>query len=209
MYLGPVIGGGLIMLPSTWRATFWFLSAYGLCILFAVFFILPETYRVENLSENGIVIDDVSSSSSTSDEELGYYKKDEMAVSSEKQEPDSETPRSQSMNPVEPFFMLRHPFVLMASTISGVAFGAMYAVETIMPSLYQQHYGFVAWQTGWFMYTCFMREHYTYILCIQDWRFWVLDWATHWGRWSIVCHRIDYYYDHVDDEVVKNEWKID
>ncbi|KAJ8653106.1 hypothetical protein O0I10_011247 [Lichtheimia ornata] len=147
--VGPVIGGGLIMLPSTWRATFWFLSAYGLCILFAVFFVLPETYRVENPSENGIVIDDVSSSSSTSDEELGYYKRNEKAVSNEKQEPDPTTPKAHSMmNPLEPFFMLRHPFVLMASTISGVAFGAMYAVETIMPSLYQQHYDFVAWQTG-------------------------------------------------------------
>lgn len=137
------------MLPSTWRATFWFLSAYGLCILFSVFFILPETYRVEDPSENGIVIDDVSSSSSTSDEELGYYKKEKKDdCSSAKHQHDSVTPKVQLMNPLEPFFMLRHPFVLMASTISGVAFGAMYAVETIMPSLYQQHYDFVAWQTG-------------------------------------------------------------
>lgn len=150
------------MLPSTWRATFWFLSAYGLCILFAVFFVLPETYRVENPSENGIVIDDVSSSSSTSDEELGYYKRNEKAVSNEKQEPDPTTPKAHSMmNPLEPFFMLRHPFVLMASTISGVAFGAMYAVETIMPSLYQQHYDFVAWQTGWlFIHMLYVWEEY-------------------------------------------------
>ncbi|KAI7879066.1 MFS general substrate transporter [Lichtheimia hyalospora FSU 10163] len=146
--IGPVVGGGLIMLPSSWRATFWFLSAYGLCILLAVFVVLPETYRVEDPSENGIVIDDVSSTSTKSDEELGYCKKDEKAISDANRQVDSTTPKVHLMNPLEPFFMLRHPFVLMASTISGVAFGAMYAVETIMPSLYQQHFDFVAWQTG-------------------------------------------------------------
>ncbi|KAI8136916.1 major facilitator superfamily domain-containing protein [Fennellomyces sp. T-0311] len=150
--IGPVIGGGLIMTNATWRATFWFLFAYGIAIMALVFFYLPETYRDDtqfDLAPPAIEQDPTKSRNFSSiidgssvdpgttvfDIEAGTKAKLEII-------------KSKRMNPIEPFLMLRHPFIFLASLVSGISFGAMYAVETIMPTLYQTHYGFVAWQTG-------------------------------------------------------------
>ncbi|KAI9251788.1 major facilitator superfamily domain-containing protein [Phascolomyces articulosus] len=179
--IGPVVGGGLIMTKQTWRATFWFLFAYGITILILVFFALPETYRDNERFDKEVQeqslqkahddeekgkIEDIKEGDNK--EEKNYMQDDDVCsmdpgttvinVDQNDGEQNNtkdkiETVRSaransKRINPIEPFLMLRHPFVLLASMISGISFGAMYAIETIMPSLYQTHYNFVAWQTG-------------------------------------------------------------
>ncbi|KAG1149083.1 hypothetical protein G6F37_002929 [Rhizopus arrhizus] len=67
-----------------------------------------------------------------------------------KNAPETSGPKEakKSINPIAPFLLLRHPFILIASLASGIAFGSMFAVETITPDLYEAHYGFNSWKTG-------------------------------------------------------------
>ncbi|KAG0754395.1 hypothetical protein G6F57_013279 [Rhizopus arrhizus] len=67
-----------------------------------------------------------------------------------KNAPETSGPKEakKSINPIAPFLLLRHPFILIASLASGIAFGSMFAVETIIPDLYETHYGFTSWKTG-------------------------------------------------------------
>ncbi|KAI9488366.1 major facilitator superfamily domain-containing protein [Zychaea mexicana] len=145
--IGPVVGGGLIMTNQTWRATFWFLLAYGIVVLALVFFALPETYR-DNARFD---IDQFHENVGHEGEKQGPVKQQQHQEDREEKQEETTAlviAKSKRMNPIEPFLMLRHPFVFLASMICGISFGAMYGVETIMPTLYQTHYGFVAWQTG-------------------------------------------------------------
>ncbi|KAG2219778.1 hypothetical protein INT45_008869 [Circinella minor] len=59
-----------------------------------------------------------------------------------------EIKKKKTLNPIKPFLYLRHPHVLLASLVTAVAFGSMFAVETIIPDLFESNYGFVPWQTG-------------------------------------------------------------
>lgn len=146
IYVGPVLGGFLIMSALSWRATFWFCFAFGIAVVLYLFLVIPETYRVDEKFDNkqqqqpekdsdvssqtGSVPATVNNSESNSDEKVAVALK------------------KRRINPIKPFLMLRHPFVAMASLISGIAFGAMFAVETIIPDLLESHYGFNSWQTG-------------------------------------------------------------
>lgn len=142
------------MSKQSWRATFWFCFAFGMSVVLFNFFFLPETYRdnekfdriaaqrdkekeEKESSESGTVSITVDNHSEQCDPE-----KEEKAA------PIEQKPKKKQLNPIRAFFMLRHPFVLMSSLVSGVAFGAMFAVETIIPDLLESHYGFVSWQTG-------------------------------------------------------------
>lgn len=61
-------------------------------------------------------------------------------------ENDESSPKA--INPIEPFLLLRHSFVAMVSFVSGIAFSAMFVIETILPDLFEDTYGFSEWQTG-------------------------------------------------------------
>ena len=166
--IGPVVGGGLIMTSQTWRATFWFLFAYGAVILVFVFFALPETYRDIERFDNNITekmdIDDKDKNKDQEreqksqeeeiimEEEKRNIAEDDLCSSSvdpgttvinmEDQEEENgmeetntkskteliKSGEKKRINPIEPFLMLRHPFVFLASMISGISFGAMYAI---------------------------------------------------------------------------------
>ncbi|CAO3599341.1 unnamed protein product [Absidia cylindrospora] len=147
--LGPIIGGFLIMSKDGWRATFWFCVALGIFAAIVVWMFLPETYR----------------DNARFDLELPQTQKSDPMIKSEDQsKTDSDndsadratvvlaTPspviKKRRMNPFTPFLLLRHPFILLASLVGGVAFGSMFAVETIIPSLFEQKYNFNSWQTG-------------------------------------------------------------
>lgn len=52
------------------------------------------------------------------------------------------------MNPFASFLLLKHPFVFLGSFVGAVAFANMFAVETIIPQLYEKNYQFSSWQTG-------------------------------------------------------------
>ncbi|CEG66357.1 hypothetical protein RMATCC62417_02955 [Rhizopus microsporus] len=166
--LGPIIGGFLIMSDLSWRATFWFCFALGLFIFTLVFFVFPETYRDNAKFDQQLPTvhpnnKSVSSSASTAET---VEQPTESKVTVEENEPskfatestatvyqekpankDAAVPKK-SINPIAPFLLLRHPFVFLAAFASGVAFGTMFAIETITPDLYEVHYGFNSWQTG-------------------------------------------------------------
>ncbi|KAG2215341.1 hypothetical protein INT46_011711, partial [Mucor plumbeus] len=172
--LGPIIGGFLIMSALSWRATFWFCVAFALFIACNIFFFFPETYRDNAKWDMQLPTtkDEDNSSSITSrtleddnqPETKIVYEKNQIdsteqsniAVESKPTAPPPTTPpptttlqpQKRSSNPFAAFILLKHPFVLCSALVSGIAFGCMFAVETIIPDLYESHYGFNSWQTG-------------------------------------------------------------
>ncbi|KAI8330649.1 major facilitator superfamily domain-containing protein [Chlamydoabsidia padenii] len=118
--IGPIIGGVLIMSDEGWRTTFWFCLVMGGSIALILFFLLPEMYRAD------LTLPSLKTENPTEEEK-------------------KETPR---MNPLPPFLLLRHLFVLLASLGGGIAFGSVFAVETIIPPLYEEKYGFNSWKIG-------------------------------------------------------------
>ncbi|CEP14526.1 hypothetical protein [Parasitella parasitica] len=162
--LGPIIGGFLIMSDLSWRATFWFCVAFALFIACSLFFFFPETYRDNAKWDMQLPTtasgDDASASSASSttleDDQRPAQEEEAVAVPEKRQidsvEVSHATPAplqpKRRTNPFAAFLLLRHPFVLCAALVSGVAFGCMFAVETIIPDLYESHYGFNSWQTG-------------------------------------------------------------
>lgn len=162
--LGPIIGGVLIISKDGWRATFWFCLALGLFAALIVFLLLPETYRdnakfdlalphstpdlspnsknvpATSINEKSQLPDELPDESSSTVE----HEEDRVTIVSTSQPP---LPKAR-MNPLTPFFLLRHPFVFLTALVGGIAFGSMFAVETIIPSLYESKYNFNSWQTG-------------------------------------------------------------
>lgn len=149
------------MSPLSWRATFWFCFAFALSIFTYLFFFFPETYRVNEKFDLELPTtnNDKQSSSSLSsetidqpDEQINNGVKEcsnvEKVKTSQEEKVVPQVPLKRSMNPFAAFLMLRHPFIFFSSIISGIAFGCMFAVETIIPGLYETHYGFNAWMTG-------------------------------------------------------------
>ncbi|KAF7732041.1 hypothetical protein EC973_007146 [Apophysomyces ossiformis] len=130
--LGPILGGLLIMSQESWRATFWFCFAFGIFIFVIIFFFLPETYRDNDKFDTFLP-------TTTSGE-------DKHDVSTKEKQ--QEISKKKSFNPIAPFLLLRHPFILIASVVSGIFFGSMFAVETIIPVAYQDVYHFNSWQIG-------------------------------------------------------------
>lgn len=51
-------------------------------------------------------------------------------------------------NPFAPFALLRHPFIFIPSIPAGIFFGAMFAIEAILPQAFTDTYGLNWWQTG-------------------------------------------------------------
>jgi hypothetical protein len=150
------------MSPLSWRATFWFCFAFALFIMSILILFFPETYRIDakydlELPTSNTKSDTSSSASSATLDQLpnapeNQSKKTEVekSVTVEESANSDKTALAQKrrMNPIKPFLLLRHPFILLSAFISGIAFGCMFAVETIIPDLYETHYGFNSWQTG-------------------------------------------------------------
>jgi MFS family permease len=125
-------------------------------VMSLVFFFFPETYRINAKFDVELPTTaepknaDNASLSGTLDENAPaskYHDMVEKEDSAEEKSPVVEQ-KKRRMNPIASFYFLRHPFVLLSSLISGIAFGCMFAVETIIPSLYEEHYGFTSWKTG-------------------------------------------------------------
>lgn len=154
------------MSSLTWRATFWFCFAFGLFVFILLFFAFPETYRIGSKFDLELPIKQLAKKSYTSSAEtIGQSANggDESANKKENMESinifeeknkeqsfpnSSSSEKKKTMNPIAPFFLLKHPFILFAAVASGIAFGCMFAVETITPDLYEVNYGFNSWKTG-------------------------------------------------------------
>ncbi|KAI8078881.1 major facilitator superfamily domain-containing protein [Halteromyces radiatus] len=146
--LGPILGGVLIMSKEGWRATFWFCLALGLFASLMVFFFLPETYRDNARFDASLPIaektDQTQQGVTQTTEDASSIADDEDGITISNSTPIKKA----RMNPLSSFFLLRHPFIFLASLVGGICFGSMFAVETIIPSLFEQKYSFNSWQTG-------------------------------------------------------------
>lgn len=154
------------MSSLTWRATFWFCFAFGLFVFVLLFFAFPETYRINSKFDLVLPIAQLTKKAYTSsaetigqpadgDDEAANKKEtiESITISEEKNKEQSlpsssSSEKKKNMNPIAPFFLLKHPFILLAAVASGIAFGCMFAVETITPDLYEVNYGFNSWKTG-------------------------------------------------------------
>jgi MFS family permease len=56
------------------------------------------------------------------------------------------TPISKPFNPIQSLLFLRYNFVYFTALSTGVAFGVMFMLETILPELFQQTYNLNSWQ---------------------------------------------------------------
>ncbi|OZJ05165.1 hypothetical protein BZG36_02217 [Bifiguratus adelaidae] len=167
--LGPIIGGFLTS-GLGWRSTFWFCFALGAVLWLLMFFVMPETYRREEVwgpTAKGAILNgkskemDVEANRPASDEKTettaGLDEKAEEQKEAEDraeyQAPDGPTeelpdhattanPNKRGrLNPLASLYLLRHPFVLLSSLESGIAFGTMFTIETVIPGQYQSVYG--------------------------------------------------------------------
>ncbi|KAI9342730.1 major facilitator superfamily domain-containing protein [Pilaira anomala] len=127
---GPIFGGYLVERWG-WRSVFWLLFVFGCILLLLVVFTMEETYREEAVwgkESSKEQIEDV----------------DENPIShviDNKNETASTVVESKRMNPLASLALLRHPFVLIFSMATGFAFGGMFAIENMLPSLYTNVYG--------------------------------------------------------------------
>ncbi|CAO3632959.1 unnamed protein product [Cunninghamella echinulata] len=149
--LGPIIGGVLIMSKERWRATFWFCLAFGLIDdkFDKVLPISKHTTMEEKVNDHhhqpsmSVSMDDENTMVPIQQQNLPQEEENNKTIVS--------NPTKQKkfrMNPFASFLLLRHPFVFLASFVGAVAFASMFAVETIIPGLYEENYQFSSWQTG-------------------------------------------------------------
>ena len=122
---GPIFGGYLVERWG-WRSVFWLLFVFGCILLFLVFFAMEETYREESVWGKSC-LDPVEIEKSEG--------QDSTALSE-----DQTVVESKMMNPFASLALLRHPFVLVFSMATGFAFGGMFAIENMLPSLYTNVY---------------------------------------------------------------------
>ncbi|KAG2184231.1 hypothetical protein INT44_009246 [Umbelopsis vinacea] len=135
--VGPILGGFLSLSSQSWRATFWFSVAFGCFGFLVVFFFLPETYRDDakwdavsnNMDEKVEKVESVNNGDQADLEATTVQKR-------------------KSINIFAPVRALFHPFVFLAAFMTAVAFGGMFAVETIIPTIYTEKFGLNTWQTG-------------------------------------------------------------
>ncbi|KAJ8652838.1 hypothetical protein O0I10_011512 [Lichtheimia ornata] len=144
--LGPVIGGALTTTSLTWRASFWFCTAYAAMSFALVAFFLPETYRDSKL------FDDVGSiSTAINDVRL---QESEIGTQCSKEPSSIAAATTKSTKPslwkivAQPLFMLRYPHVLLASSIFAIALSCLLVVETLLPVLFSSHYDLSSWAIG-------------------------------------------------------------
>ncbi|GAN10838.1 MFS general substrate transporter [Mucor ambiguus] len=143
--VGPIVGGFLIMSALSWRATFWFCVAFAGVVAIGLFLFFPETFRDEyKWNDDKTVTAQPDELNQTAAKDLS---KEETTVDQNKIVIE-EDPSKRRQHPLAAFILLKHPFIMIASLVSGIAFGCMFAVETIIPDLYEEYYGFNSWQTG-------------------------------------------------------------
>lgn len=137
------------MSSITWRATFWFCFAFACCVLIFLIVVFPETYRVSEKFDTKLPRTSQDTNSENSSPTVRSEESNEK-IKSEHSDSDlkSNAPVKRRINPLGAFLLLRHPFIFIAALVSGIAFGCMFAVETIIPDLYEINYGFDSWKTG-------------------------------------------------------------
>ena len=104
-FAGPLFGpifGGFLVERWGWRSVFWLLFVIGCLLLLLVLFTMEETYRDKKVWNKNVVV------------ELESDKKSEITVVEMKM-----------VNPLASLGLLRHPFIFIGATATGLAFGGM------------------------------------------------------------------------------------
>ncbi|KAF9290321.1 hypothetical protein BGZ74_000537 [Mortierella antarctica] len=123
-FLGPVLGppiGGLLAEAFGWQSTFFFMAIVSAVVILELFFLLPETFRLEP-------VDPLSVLEAKGDGELVAPKK--------------------RFNPFQAVLLLRHPVIFLASLETGMIFALMFSIETIAPLLFGKFYNLTESETG-------------------------------------------------------------
>ncbi|KAI8089220.1 major facilitator superfamily domain-containing protein [Halteromyces radiatus] len=119
---GPLVGGFLVERWG-WRSVFWMLFAIGCVSLLLIVFVMEETYRQETKwnteKEDMMNGDEGTTIRSSSNQTVVITRK---------------------MNPLAALALLRHPFVFICAMATGFSFGAMFAIENMLPPLYTSMY---------------------------------------------------------------------
>ncbi|KAF9428514.1 hypothetical protein BGZ94_002095 [Podila epigama] len=126
-FLGPVLGppiGGLLSEAFGWQSTFFFMAIVSAIVILELFFLLPETYRLEPVDP--LV-------------ELEAKGGDATTVAAS---------RKKRFNPFQAVLLLRHPIVFLCALETGMIFALMFSIETIAPLLFSKFYNLSESQTG-------------------------------------------------------------
>ena len=71
-----------------------------------------------------------------------------------------EIKKKKSLNPIKPFLYLRHPHVLLASLVTAVAFGSMFAVSILLQNLISKTFYIIVTSEGIYL-QCYVFILYT------------------------------------------------
>ncbi|KAI8349231.1 major facilitator superfamily domain-containing protein [Choanephora cucurbitarum] len=130
-FAGPLFGpifGGFLVERWGWPSVFWLLFCIGCILLLLVFFAMEETYRQESVWGK--------------ESKVPGEKEESNAVVNKDTSEENTMVETKMVNPLASLALLRHPFVLVFSMATGFAFGGMFAIENMLPSLYTSTYGF-------------------------------------------------------------------
>ncbi|CAO3601373.1 unnamed protein product [Absidia cylindrospora] len=129
---GPLVGGFLVERWG-WQSVFWMLFIIGCLSLALILFVMEETYRDEN--KWNAIKDDKENDDTDVEQEKGLS--NETLVLS-----------TRTMNPLASLALLRHPFIFISAMATGLSFGAMFAIENMLPPLYSKVYGLSSGMIG-------------------------------------------------------------
>eukprot|EP00026_Physarum_polycephalum_P005957 Phypoly_transcript_05996.p1 GENE.Phypoly_transcript_05996~~Phypoly_transcript_05996.p1 ORF type:complete len:409 (+),score=53.45 Phypoly_transcript_05996:521-1747(+) len=147
--IGPNIGGGLTYRWS-WRATFWFCFIYAATALLGMVLFTVETYRTTDAFPSSPSLQPTPTSPLIPKDNQNEDKSAKTKADKEKFLVETPAPSlaPKRFNPIQALMFLRYPFVFVAAISTGVAFGVMFTLETILPDLFQETYGLNSWQIG-------------------------------------------------------------
>ncbi|KAI7854708.1 major facilitator superfamily domain-containing protein [Circinella umbellata] len=167
--IGPIIGGFLTISNLTWRSTFIFCVAFGAFVLIITFLFMPETYRDNKKFDIATTLPTTTSPSpspvASATTVLEPHKKSELFDKNDSSnfknnkncnqqhqlqqlQQQQEKIKKKTFNPIRPLLMLRYPHVLLPSLVGGIVFGSFFALEAVLPILYEEIYGFAPWELG-------------------------------------------------------------
>ncbi|KAI7896717.1 major facilitator superfamily domain-containing protein [Mucor mucedo] len=143
--VGPIVGGG-VTTAIGWRSVFWICAGYGVLLFLFLFFFFPETYRLDHQWDQTFT--ELQSQTTLVDLSSVVVLDQEEPKPSTPPPPPPPVENTTRFNPFKSFMMLKYAFVCCVAIEIGFCFGTMFTLETLIPDLYYEHYGFDSWQTG-------------------------------------------------------------
>lgn len=119
-FLGPVLGppiGGLLAEAFGWPSTFFFMAIVSCVVILELFFLLPETYRLEPeaIAEEQRVAAEAAAAAKEGDNTVVVAK-----------------PPKKRYNPFQAVLLLKYPVVLLSSIETGMIFALMFSSKCFL-----------------------------------------------------------------------------